>query len=269
MKHRYILFFYILLLIHLSFISCTKETINESPGGSGGTGTIYGIVNYAPSSSGSTVIPLKGVTITISGANATTTSDSTGIFTFKNVGIGSYTVTYHKDGYGDIKTFNFQFMGNGQGYLDPVTMTHTPDFKFFSLKDSMNINIPFFGDTNYTINGVFNISHPDSMDMNYIMTFATSKDATINSPNLLYTNSDNIAAQNQLEVFSLDMTNAIYTMRSLGMKTHNTYIFIKVYPVPSTSRGYGYGNYGDYTDPIKGVQFTSVGEPLSGQLYLP
>ena len=266
MKSQCKLFLYILPFLALSFNSCTKETVNQITAASG-TGTISGAVNYVPSSLTGGTLPLKGVVVSISGSNNTATTDSNGVFTFNNVGIGSYTVTYHKDGYGDIKTFNFQFMGNGQGYLNYVSMTHTPDFIFFNLKDSMNIDIPFSGDTNYTVNGLFNISHPDSVDMNYIMTFATSKDATINDPDLLYYNSDIIASKNQLQVFSLDMTYAIRKMRNLGMKTHNTYVYVKLYPVPSTL-GRDYFDYGDFTDPIKGVQYTSVGEPLSGQLYL-
>ncbi len=258
--------FVVLLFTAPLFISCTKETVNQITTASG-TGTISGVVNYVPFSTTGGTLPLKGVVVSISGSNNTATTDSNGVFTFNNVGIGSYTVMYHKPGFGDVKTFNFQFMGSGQGYLPAVNLTQIPDFKFYGLKDSLNIDIPFPGDTNYAINGVFNISNPDSINMNYYMIFETSKDATINSPNSLYSNSDIIAPKNQLKVFTLDMTYVIYNMRSMGMKTHNTYIFVKLYPVPSTFTSYIYN--GDYTDPIKGVQFTSVGEPLSGQLYLP
>ena len=268
MKIHFRLFFYVLSFITLFFISCTKETVNQITTASG-TGTISGVVNYAPPSFTGifSPIPLKGVVVSISGSTATATTDSNGVFTLNNVGIGSYTITYHKDGYGDIKTFNFQFMGSGQGYLTAVNLNQIPAYKFNSLKDSLNIDIPFPGDTSYTFNGVFNISNPDSNIMTYQVTFAINKDATINSPNLLYSNADIIAAKNQLKVFSMDISNAVYTMRSLGMKTHNTYIFVKFYPVPSS---FGlYTGAGDYVDPIKGVQYTSVGEPLSGQLYLP
>ena len=253
----------IIFTIGLAFISCKKKNQdmqNET------VGTVSGMV-YCLDPTGLNNLPLRNAEVTIIEKKITAITDSNGNFNLINVPAGNYTILYSKTGFGDVKTFNFYFSGTGQTNLDKTKMTMRPLFKFNNLKDSINYTISANGDTSYALNGFFTITNPDSLDMNYDLLLGYNQNINIDTTNIISTLGDRVNAKNLIRNFSYDITNEINHIKIYGVYKHHSKVYLKIIPLPSQYANSGY--YGDYLDPIKGMQYTSIGDPLVSELYLP
>ena len=97
------------VLFVLLLAACTEEPTVT-------TGNIFGTVT---SSSGGTE-PLSGVTVSIPSSGQSTTTGSSGSFTFSNIQAGNYTLKFSKTGY-EAKSKNVNLIA-GQTYQ--CTKTH-------------------------------------------------------------------------------------------------------------------------------------------------
>ncbi len=261
-----------LFLVSLVFFSCIKkinnETINEIPTTTNAsTGTISGTVFYYDPILGYLTTPLKGATISIDSTKISAVSDSNGFFTLKNVPAGTYTITYTKDSFGIVKTFNFFFPGNGEAYLQAANLHNIPFYTFQNLQDSVNISVNTLRrDTSYFLNAMMQVVNSDpNHSVEAMIVFGLKKDININDPTLISTTFVSGVPGIKLFYFSAPISNYITLFRRYSNMYHGATIYMKIYPI-----SYYYNNYAyDYTDPIKGIQFTSLGSPISGQFILP
>ncbi|MFI3295788.1 MAG: carboxypeptidase regulatory-like domain-containing protein [Rikenellaceae bacterium] len=111
--------FYLAILIAFLTLSCQKETLTVAT-----TGGISGSVLDSESSSA-----LSGVEITISGSDLSTTSGSSGAFSFSDLAAGSYTLTASLSGYistsesvtvkaGETSTLNFSLVAQEENVFE-------------------------------------------------------------------------------------------------------------------------------------------------------
>ena len=267
-KNLYILGF----LVSIFFCSCVKETIREvrnitdvvdTTGRKDSSGIIVGAVSTS-TPGGTVVFPLKSVNISIEGFPQKTISDSNGFFTLKNVPTGNFTIYIHKDSFGYVKEFNCYFPGHGTLNLGMINLNKLPNYEFYGLTDSVNINIRGI-DSLYIMNGYFKIKTPELKNsMGAFFAFGFTENFDINDLIKPYSTMYSISSGSKIGNFSIPISGLVDFMYRHFMLIHGITIYLKIYPVT-----YRFTNYFDYTDPIKGGQFTSLGTPISGQFVLP
>jgi hypothetical protein len=96
------------------------------------SGTLSGFV-YLVKSNGDQSMPRNGIKVFIDGMADTMLTDSTGKWSVAGLETGTYTITYHKDGYGETKSVQLQFLGGGPRNLGIVYLVEAPLFHADSL----------------------------------------------------------------------------------------------------------------------------------------
>ena len=258
-----------IFLLLLCF-SCTKETVNNitNNGVTPGQPTINifgGVFQYQKNSINYQTIPLQGVKVSIDSASVSGITDSTGVFSLNKVPDGIYTLNFHKSGYGDINTYNNQFQGSGDEYISGATMNRIPAVTFYNFSDTPSVAPTSYNqqDSTWLLNGTISVKNTDSSLITGIyICYGFSPDFTLNQNNILY-NSNSASLRGLPVSYSMNFTNLVYTLKSAGLPYHGVTIYLKIYPTPVPYY------YGDYRDPVKGEQYTSVGTPLSAQFIIP
>jgi len=93
----------VLAVVLLFFAGCNKE--------SSASGNIYGFISLDDQYGSPVTTGLSGATVTLNGK--TTTTNSSGMYTFNNQTAGEYTISVTQSGYGAINGATFQFTGGG------------------------------------------------------------------------------------------------------------------------------------------------------------
>ena len=262
-----------LFFFSVLFLSCTKETIHETneiklvKDTTGGTGTISGSFSYFPTYGYFTHF-IKGASISIENTNIKAVTDTNGYFTLENVPSGTYTISFHKDSFGTIKVFNYCFLGRGQAFIQPVYTYQKPVYTFSGLKDSLVQGFTQTGDTIYAFKGNIKILHLDSaVSIKALIAFGLSPDFSINDALKLPYGILNLSGVKDSSPVGYFLTNTIYFLNQNNIHYHGVKIYVKIYPYPIFMNNFYYTS--DYTDPIKGDQFTSLGEPVTSQFIIP
>ncbi len=256
-------------ILSLSFFlfSCTKTTntvtIKEIPSRATPTGSITGMV-YSTRDIYNLSLPLKGVTVSIDNTSISASTDSAGIYTLRSVPAGTYTLTFHKDSFGDVKGFNYYFPGNGQAYTGKAILNLRPLFSFYNLKDSLTSVTSPSGFISHYWDIYFKIANVDSLNnMGAMIFFGLKPDFSANDLVKIYYTNYYIPKGIDTVGYEFEISSLINNVGNYISNPHGATIYFKIYP--ETYYHYSY----DYSDPIKGGQYTSLGSPISGQFILP
>ena len=273
-KHKTIYFSALLLMAFAGFFSCTKQTVheitnvqntNDTTTDKGVIRTISGLVSfYTPL--GSIPLPIPGAKVWIENTNISAISDSSGIFVLKNVPEGTYTIAYTKDNFGLVRLFNFYFPGYGEAYLGQAVLHPLANYTFYDVHDSANKGVVSLGDTDYLLNGYLHVKNPDAVNpMGMLIVFGNSVSTDITTGAYIGYSFLSMAPGIQLNNFSTSIYYLKNLMKTRNLPVHGVTVYFKAYPCVPTYNGVTY----DYTDPVKGGQYTSLGPPVSGQFVLP
>jgi hypothetical protein len=240
-------FSFIILAVSILYIAgCDTTTQPLLKGKSYFAGTIFGIVNEMQFN-GMRDSDLSGVTISISGTDLFTTTDSTGKWSLDIPNAGIYTITYSKPGYGSYIDMNRQFVGGGSLYLGKINISQPPDFSvsFDTGKCGADSNSLY-------ANGVLSGMHNTGF-YRVLLVIGTTPDVTGADPTkytYAYAYSSVYSNSVRIRLFKTDLQFAGLVSGSQA--------YMIMYPV-----GYGLGmNYSAYNDPMTGrMVYTALGKP--------
>ncbi len=247
-----ILYFSVILLM----LSCTKETIVTHTSPSDGILTGRVIIANIPDP-----LAKMGVRVSLPDINMSTLTDSNGLYTIKNIPMGTYSILFQKEGCADFRIFNYISYGKGEIKYPVTVLYKNPVFTFDSLVTSPKKVIRVPGDTGYFVGIDFSFNNPDKSEMSGALVFGIKPDVALNNSNCLLSTAYSPIPNNPNVYSNYDITEFVRSLRYMGLHPGGTTIYIKLYPCNYLS---------SYKDPKTGKYICpAIGPPASASFKIP
>lgn len=194
---------------------CKKEAGPQGPAGPALTGSLYGFVTLEDQYGAKVISGINATTVTLTYAptnvTMTTTTDSTGKYTFNNLSTGQYQLNFSHAGYGSIGNTPLGFLGGGAIDHD-VKLSAIPSFYVTNLTISDSIGV-------VTVSGNF-----DTTDVRKrtVAVFVGGSSAVSPSP-ANYLSYYSVTANNNLTSFTLKINAS--DLNDLGFTSGSTVYF--------------------------------------------
>ncbi len=197
----------------------------------------------------------QGVSVNIPELNQTTQTDSSGLYIFRNIPQGTYTLCFQKQGFGDLMIFNVNCYGNGEVNPDVIHLYNNPTYTFYDLYVHPN-------DTNYNLSVGFNTHDPDQVTMQAVMAFGLTPDFSINDKSCLYICAISSIHDNSHNFTYVNYSDLVILLEYMGKETKDKTIYIKLYPYDYSVSGYKDLRTGKYI-------YSPLGKPSTAQFIMP
>ncbi len=247
---KYILF--LIAIVIAAFSGCKGPTGDDGAIGGQLKGDIYGYVRVWDEK-GNSESNRQGVIVKVDGEDITATSDSTGLWTLRNVSAGIHSITAQKPGYSKTVVSNYQFVGGGNAYFpDPLEVIQLPSFTI--------TGITLTGKATDSLGQILSIdiNPPAKKDeyRNFLILFGRSESVKVNTKDVVFgfTNSYKYKSEGP----------AMFSVKNLGALLKSVYnvksgekLYVITYPVSGNAPV-------TYIDPVTNEKvYANIGSPSS------
>ena len=247
MNNLKIIFSMLMITFAIINFGCKGDTGPAGPVGPTLSGTLTGLV-VLTDTNGVQPTNRSGISVSIDGTSLSTTTDSTGKWTFNSLSTGTYAITISKNNYGMTKRINFQFVGGGTTYVGQDFLSAVPSFNISNLSYTA-------GNQFIDVKGNVNFTSAQTIGRN-IFVFVGNSNLVSSSPGT-YLGVFNAFANDTATTFTQRLTTA--NLNDLGIPTGST-AYINVYSSSATL-----ANSSRYADVVTGkFIYTSLGSTPSG-----